>query len=79
MSRWSGDHPQRAGGGLECLVDGGGLIIIAAVDARSSLWESHKKLLMTKQEVRDEHKDQEGRPRSNSVFANCSAKCPSGG
>jgi flagellar biosynthetic protein FlhB len=26
------------------------------------LWEAHKKLLMTKQEVRDEHKDQEGRP-----------------
>jgi flagellar biosynthetic protein FlhB len=62
MSRWSGDHPQRAGGGLECLVDGGGLIIIAAVDAPVQLWESHKKLLMTKQEVRDEHKDQEGRP-----------------
>ena len=39
-----------------------GLIIIAAVDAPIQLWESHKKLLMTKQEVRDEHKDQEGRP-----------------
>ncbi|MDR7285416.1 flagellar biosynthetic protein FlhB [Pseudomonas corrugata] len=39
-----------------------GLMIIAAVDVPVQLWESHKKLLMTKQEVRDEHKDQEGRP-----------------
>src|SRR5476651_2665387 len=39
-----------------------GLIIIAAVDVPVQLWESHKKLLMTKQEVRDEHKDSEGRP-----------------
>ncbi|WP_296255855.1 MULTISPECIES: flagellar biosynthesis protein FlhB [unclassified Pseudomonas] len=39
-----------------------GLLIIAAVDVPVQLWESHKKLLMTKQEVRDEHKDNEGRP-----------------
>ncbi|MHC8371036.1 flagellar biosynthesis protein FlhB [Pseudomonas sp. MDT1-85] len=39
-----------------------GLILIAAVDVPVQLWESHKKLLMTKQEVRDEHKDQEGKP-----------------
>ena len=39
-----------------------GLILIAAVDVPVQLWESHKKLLMTKQDVRDEHKDQEGRP-----------------
>ncbi|MFS2067389.1 flagellar biosynthesis protein FlhB [Pseudomonas sp. CT11-2] len=39
-----------------------GLIIIALVDVPVQLWESHNKLLMTKQEVRDEHKDQEGRP-----------------
>lgn len=39
-----------------------GLIIIALVDVPVQLWESHKKLLMTKQEIRDEHKDQEGRP-----------------
>jgi len=39
-----------------------GLIIIAAVDVPVQLWESHKKLLMTKQEVRDEHKDSDGRP-----------------
>jgi flagellar biosynthetic protein FlhB len=39
-----------------------GLVIIAAVDVPVQLWEAHKKLLMTKQEVRDEHKDNEGRP-----------------
>ena len=39
-----------------------GLILIASVDVPVQLWESHQKLLMTKQEVRDEHKDQEGRP-----------------
>jgi flagellar biosynthetic protein FlhB len=39
-----------------------GLAIIAAVDVPIQLWESIKKLKMTKQEVRDEHKDQEGRP-----------------
>ncbi|WP_017902271.1 flagellar biosynthesis protein FlhB [Pseudomonas asplenii] len=39
-----------------------GLLLIAAVDVPLQLWESHKKLLMTKQEVRDEFKDQEGRP-----------------
>jgi flagellar biosynthetic protein FlhB len=39
-----------------------GLVIIAAVDVPVQLWEAHKKLLMTKQEVRDEHKDSEGRP-----------------
>ena len=39
-----------------------GLIIIAAVDVPVQLWESMNKLKMTKQEVRDEHKDQEGKP-----------------
>ncbi|RON12504.1 flagellar biosynthesis protein FlhB [Pseudomonas frederiksbergensis] len=39
-----------------------GLIIIAAVDVPVQIWESLKKLKMTKQEVRDEHKDQEGKP-----------------
>ncbi|WP_397449067.1 flagellar biosynthesis protein FlhB [Pseudomonas sp. NA-150] len=39
-----------------------GLIIIAAVDVPYQLYESHKKLMMTKQEVRDEHKDNDGRP-----------------
>ena len=39
-----------------------GLLVIAAVDVPVQLYQSHKKLLMTKQEIRDEHKDQEGRP-----------------
>ncbi|MDQ0121360.1 flagellar biosynthetic protein FlhB [Pseudomonas lini] len=39
-----------------------GLIIIAAVDVPVQLWESANKLKMTKQEIRDEHKEQEGRP-----------------
>jgi flagellar biosynthetic protein FlhB len=39
-----------------------GLMIIAAVDVPYQLYEAHKKLLMTKQEVRDEHKDNDGRP-----------------
>ena len=39
-----------------------GLLIIAAVDVPVQLYEAHQKLLMTKQEVRDEHKDSEGRP-----------------
>lgn len=34
-----------------------GLILIAAVDVPVQLYQSHKKLLMTKQEIRDEHKD----------------------
>ncbi|WP_341523223.1 flagellar biosynthesis protein FlhB [Pseudomonas sp. G.S.17] len=39
-----------------------GLMIIAAIDVPFQIWEAHKKLLMTKQEIRDEHKDAEGRP-----------------
>lgn len=39
-----------------------GLMIIAAIDVPYQIWEGHKKLLMTKQEIRDEHKDAEGRP-----------------
>jgi flagellar biosynthetic protein FlhB len=38
------------------------LLLCCPVDVPVQLWESHKKLLMTKQEIRDEHKDQEGRP-----------------
>ncbi|WP_455925029.1 flagellar biosynthesis protein FlhB [Pseudomonas putida] len=39
-----------------------GLLIIAAVDVPIQLYQGRQKLLMTKQEVRDEHKDSEGRP-----------------
>ncbi|WP_296182598.1 flagellar biosynthesis protein FlhB [Pseudomonas sp. UBA1879] len=39
-----------------------GLLIIAAIDVPVQLYQARQKLLMTKQEVRDEHKDNEGRP-----------------
>jgi flagellar biosynthetic protein FlhB len=39
-----------------------GLLIIAAIDVPVQLYQARQKLLMTKQEVRDEHKDSEGRP-----------------
>lgn len=39
-----------------------GLLLIAAVDVPFQLWQAHKKLKMTKQEVRDEYKNSEGKP-----------------
>lgn len=39
-----------------------GLIFIAAIDVPFQLWDSKQKLKMTKQEVKDEHKDSEGKP-----------------
>lgn len=39
-----------------------GLIIIAAIDVPFQMWDSKQKLKMTKQEVRDEYKDSEGKP-----------------
>ncbi|MCY1413101.1 Flagellar biosynthetic protein FlhB [compost metagenome] len=39
-----------------------GLLLIAAVDVPLQLYQARQKLLMTKQEVRDEHKNTEGRP-----------------
>jgi flagellar biosynthetic protein FlhB len=39
-----------------------GLIVIAAIDAPFQLYSFKEKMKMTKQEVRDEHKDSEGRP-----------------
>ena len=40
-----------------------GLLFIAAVDVPFQLWEAHKKLMMTKQEIRDEHKNSDGNPQ----------------
>ncbi len=42
------------------------LILIAAVDVPFQLWDNKKKLMMTKQEVRDEYKDSEGKPEVKS-------------
>ncbi|MCY1418448.1 Flagellar biosynthetic protein FlhB [compost metagenome] len=38
------------------------LLLIAAVDVPYQLWDNRKKLMMTKQEIRDEYKDSEGKP-----------------
>ncbi len=39
-----------------------GLVLIAAIDVPYQLWDHRKKLRMTKQEVKDEFKDTEGKP-----------------
>ena len=38
------------------------LLIVAAIDVPFQLWEHNKQLKMTKQEVKEEHKQQEGNP-----------------
>ncbi|WP_043310556.1 flagellar biosynthesis protein FlhB [Pseudomonas sp. ML96] len=43
-----------------------GLILIAAVDVPFQLWDTKQKLMMTKQEVKDEYKDAEGKPEVKS-------------
>jgi len=43
-----------------------GLILIAVVDVPFQLWDNRQKLMMTKQEVRDEYKDSEGKPEVKS-------------
>lgn len=40
----------------------GGLGLLAAIDVPWQRWSWHSKLKMTKQELRDEHKEQEGNP-----------------
>ncbi|MBF8779240.1 flagellar biosynthesis protein FlhB [Pseudomonas fulva] len=39
-----------------------GLLLIAAADVPFQLWQTHNKMKMTKQEVRDEYKNSEGKP-----------------
>ncbi|GGJ80332.1 flagellar biosynthesis protein FlhB [Pseudomonas matsuisoli] len=48
--------------GWSTLIMGCGLILIAAVDVPFQLHSHKQKLMMTKQEVRDEYKDSEGKP-----------------
>ena len=43
-----------------------GLILIAAVDVPFQMWDNKQKLMMTKQEVKDEYKDSEGKPEVKS-------------
>ncbi|MBT8145039.1 MAG: flagellar biosynthesis protein FlhB [Gammaproteobacteria bacterium] len=42
------------------------LVLIAAIDVPFQLWDHAKKLRMTRQEVRDEHKETEGQPEVKS-------------
>lgn len=43
-----------------------GLIFIAMIDVPYQLWDHTQKMMMTKQEVRDEYKDSEGKPEVKS-------------
>jgi flagellar biosynthesis protein FlhB len=52
--------------GLVLLVLGVSTFLIALVDVPYQLWDHHKKLRMTRQEVRDELKETEGRPEVKS-------------
>ncbi len=48
--------------GVSLLVVSCGLIAIAAVDVPFQIWQYQKKLRMTRQQVKDEYKETEGRP-----------------
>ncbi|MDJ0757792.1 MAG: flagellar biosynthesis protein FlhB [Woeseiaceae bacterium] len=52
--------------GMSLVIVSCGLIVIAAIDAPFQLWQFHKKMRMTRKEVRDEMKDTEGRPEVKS-------------
>jgi len=52
--------------GISLLVVSSGLIAIVAVDVPFQLWQYHKKLRMTRQQVKDEFKETEGRPEVKS-------------
>ncbi len=52
--------------GLSLLIVSLGLLVIAAVDVPFQLWQYQKKLRMTRQQVKDEFKETEGRPEVKS-------------
>lgn len=52
--------------GVSLLVISSGLVLIAVIDVPFQLWQYEKKLRMTKQQVKDEFKDTEGRPEVKS-------------
>lgn len=52
--------------GLSLLVISSGLLMIAAVDVPFQLWQYQKKLKMTRQQVKEEFKETEGRPEVKS-------------
>jgi flagellar biosynthetic protein FlhB len=49
-----------------CATTVAGMFVIAAVDVPYQLWQFHKKLRMTKEEVRREHRENEGDPQVKS-------------
>jgi len=51
---------------ISLLVVSSGLVLIAAADVPFQLWQYQKKLRMTKQQVKEEMKDTEGRPEVKS-------------
>ena len=52
--------------GVSLLIVSLGLLVIAAVDVPFQLWQYQKKLRMTRQQVKDEFKETEGRPEVKS-------------
>lgn len=46
------------------------LILVAALDVPFQIWDHEQKLRMTRQEIKDEHKEQEGRPEVKSAIRN---------
>ncbi len=52
--------------GVALLIMSSGLLVIAAVDVPFQLWQYQKKLRMTRQQVKDEFKETEGRPEVKS-------------
>src|SRR3546814_5966869 len=46
---------------MTCLVMAGGLFLIAGIDVPAQLMQRSKRLSMSKQEIKDEHKESEGR------------------
>lgn len=52
--------------GFAFLVLSAALIVIAAADVPFQVWQHRRKLRMTKQELKDEHKETEGRPEVKS-------------
>lgn len=52
--------------GTALIALGGALAAIALVDAPLTIWQHHKKLRMSRQEIRDEHKESEGSPEVKS-------------
>jgi flagellar biosynthetic protein FlhB len=49
-----------------CATTVAGMFVIAAIDVPYQLWQFHKKLRMTKEEVRREHRENEGDPQVKS-------------